>query len=652
MNDSVFPGDNFFEYTNGAYLKSLMIPSDRSAYGPFNILQELTLSRQKKILENLSHKSLKNDSDAQKLRIFYESFLDEAAIEKLGVKPFLLKKKEIQKLSQPHEFATFFGKGNEGFNYAPFVLGIEQNQEDPSKYMLVLDQGMSVGISGGLGLPDASYYTDPALEAKKRAYQQYATQMLSFLQWKNPQDYAKKIVALETEIAQVQLPREQTRDAVKTFNPMTMHQLEEIAPSFDWKAYFKAANIDDPEGNKALINVREPAAIASMAKILAKTPADLLQAWVAFRSFDRASPYLSSAYANAEFKFNQQVLAGVKKRPDRWKLGIHASNDAMGWVLGRLYVKAYFPADSKEKITDIIQALKKTFQTRLEQNLWMDKTTKEAALKKLEHFEVQVGYPNKWRAYDHLQIQKGDLYGNAERAIAFEWAYQLAKLDKNVDRDEWDMFPQMVNAYNNPTMNEIVFPAAILQPPFFNAKADIAINYGAIGGVIGHEMTHGFDDQGRHYDFSGRLSDWWTEKSASAFQKQADRLASQYSQIEVLPGLHINGKMTLGENIADLGGLTLALEAYKKDAQLKGISLDKRLDGWSGTQRVFLGWSQVWREKIRPDALRALTLSNEHSAPLARVNVPCHNISQWYSDFHVTPEQELFIPEKDRVVIW
>ncbi|QCE33873.1 M13 family metallopeptidase [Acetobacteraceae bacterium] len=653
MNSSVFPGNDFFEYTNGTYIKNLKIPEDMSSYGAFNILRENSLKNQKAILEKLSTKTLKKDSDEEKLNCFYQSFLDEVTIEKLGIKPFLTKEKSIKNISQYQEFASFLGASNLGFNYSPFVLGIEQNQEDPTQYMFVLDQGVSAGVSGGLGLPDARYYTDPALVSKKKAYENYAKQMLSFLKWQNPDLLAKRIVNLETEIAGVLLPREQTRDAIKMFNPMTVSQLKEIAPSFDWNAYFKNAGVDDlSQDNKIFINVREPAAITAMSKIFAKTPIDTLKAWVAFRSFNKASPYLSSLYSNSEFKFNSQILAGVKQKPARWKLAINASNDALGWALGALYSEAYFSEESKKEVIDLIQQLKETFHYRLEHNSWMDEETKKSALKKLDHFDVQVGYPEKWRTYEGLEIKKGDLYGNVERAIAFDWRYQLNKLGKKVDRSEWEMFPQTVNAYNNPTMNEIVFPAAILQPPFFNPKADMAINYGAIGGVIGHEMTHAFDDQGRHYDFSGKLNDWWSKKSAENFEKQADRLISQYSQIELMPGLHINGKTTLGENIADLGGLTLALEAYKNQAQLKGISLEQRLDGWSGTQRVFLGWAQIWREKIRPDALRQLTLTNEHAAPVVRVNMPCHNIKQWLIDFNVTSDQVLFLPENERIEIW
>ncbi|MCP1247975.1 M13 family metallopeptidase [Gluconobacter oxydans] len=650
MNRAVQPGDNFFEYANGTYLKNLKIPGDMSSYGPFRILYELSLSRQKTILDEAAKKSVDQPTDDMgKIGTYYASFLDQKAVDRLGAKPLAADLETIRNVNDGKGLAAAFGSSLKSMAFTTFQIGVEQDQKDPEHYMLMLDQGMSIGVGGGLGLPDTSYYTNPKLADKKKAYQAYIAKMLTLEGWPDAEKNAQAVVDLETALAKVEVPRDQTRDPIKTYNPMPVSELQKLAPDFDWATFLISAGLPAEGLENRKIDVREPAGIKAMATVLKGADIGTLRAWLAFHLGDNAAAYLSSTFYDASFEFNSHTLSGVAQQSPRWKRAVRVTNGALGWALGREYVARYFPPSAQAQITSLVQEVKASFHERLEHNSWMDEPTRKAALNKLDHFAIQVGYPKKWWDYSKLEIRKGDVYGNAVRGVAFNWQHDLDKLDKPVDRDEWGMTPQTVNAYNDPTMNEIVFPAAILQPPFFDPKGDVAVNYGAIGGVIGHEMSHGFDDQGRHYDEHGRLSDWWTKASTDAFQKLADRLGAQYDAQEVLPGAHVNGKMTMGENIADSGGLNLGLQAYHDSLHGKPAPV---VHGLTGDQRVFLGWAQVWREKDRPDALRQQMLSNEHAPAITRVNIPAHNIDAWYDAFDVKPGQKLYLAPDQRVKIW
>ncbi|QDH17696.1 M13 family metallopeptidase [Swingsia samuiensis] len=650
MNRAVKPGNNFFEYANGTYLKNLQIPSDMSSYGPFRILYELSLERQKAILEDAEkHTSEKPTDDLSKIGTFYASYLDQGAVDRLGAKPLAHDLAAIRAVKTPTDFAKAFGSSAHSFGFSTFQFGVEQDQKDPSRYILMLDQGMSIGVEGGLELPDISYYTNPKLSEKKKAYQAYIAKILTLAKWPDAAHNAQAIVDLETTLAKVEVPRDQTRDPLKMYNPMSVAKLGSIAPDFDWMSFFAAAGLPKEGLSERLVDVREPQGIAAIARVLKHTDNNVLQAWLAFRLVDNAAGFLSHDFSDAAFDFHGKTLSGITQQSPRWKRAVNATNSSMGWALGKIYVSRYFPPSAQEQITALVQEVKASFHERLTHNTWMDEPTRKAALNKLDHFAIQVGYPKKWWDYSHYVVQKGDVYGNAIRGIAFNWQHELTKLDHPVDRDEWDMTPQTVNAYNDPTMNEIVFPAAILQAPFFDPKGDMAVNYGAIGGVIGHEMSHGFDDQGRHYDEHGRLHDWWSKASSDAFQKLADRLGAQYDAQEPLPGVHVNGKMTMGENIADLGGMNLGLQAYRDSLHGKP---ETTVHGLTGDQRVFLGWAQVWREKDRPDALRRQMLSNEHAPAVTRVNIPAHNIDAWYDAFGVKAGDKLYLAPDQRVKIW
>ncbi|MBB2186547.1 M13 family metallopeptidase [Gluconacetobacter liquefaciens] len=642
-NLSVKPGDNFFDYANGTYVDHLVIPPDRTSWGPFNELAELSRTRVQAILKDVSSRPEANPATIEgKLGTFYASFMDEAAVEALGAKPLAADLAAIRAVHDAASFAALAAKAQETFQSSPFSLMIQPDAKDPTRYALDLDQA-------GLGMPDRDYYSKPSFAAKKTAYLAYVEQMLGLIGWPDAKQAASDIVALETAIAKVHWARDEMRDPEKSYNPRTVQQLQKDAPGFDWPTWLKAAGLPEAGLAQRVLIAGEPSAIAGEAKILGATNIATLRAWMAFHLADNAAPDLSKPFVDAWFAFNGKTLSGQPQLPVRWKRAVGATSSAMGWAIGRVYVARYFPPESKVEMGHLTDALKTAFHVRLEHNSWMGPATRAAALRKLDNFTIQIGYPTKWRDYGTLEVHKGDVYGNATRAIAFEWQYWLGHLGKPVDRDEWDMTPQTVNAYNMPVFDEIVFPAAILQPPFFNPKADAAINYGAIGGVIGHEMTHSFDDEGRKFDEHGRLRDWWTKADATRFQKLADRLGAQYDAFEVLPGVHVNGKLTMGENIADLGGLTLALDAYHASLQGKPAPV---IDGLTGDQRVFLGWAQVWREKVRDDAVRQEIVVDPHSPPVARVNIPMHNIDAWYAAWAVEAGQKLYLKPQDRVKIW
>ncbi|MBV1835763.1 M13-type metalloendopeptidase [Acetobacter estunensis] len=640
---TIMPGDDFFDYANGRAVRSLVIPPDRTSFGAFDQLRELSRQRVRDILVELSQRPAAIPvTTVEKLGTYYAALMDEKTIETLSASPLTADLTAIRTVANPADLARVIGSGQTTFQYSAFALSIQPDAKDPTRFTLTLDQG-------GLGMPDRDYYLKPEFAAKKTAYQAYVAKMLSLVGWPEASRRAADIVALESQIAKAHWARADMRDPEKTYNPRTVAELIAEAPGFDWIAWLKGAGITPPQADKARIVVGEPSAIVGEAAALGAASMPVLKAWLAFHLANNAAPVLSSSFVNASYAFNRKTIAGQPQLAERWKRMTDATDDAMGWAIGRIYVERFFPVESKAAMEQLTARLKAAFRVRLQNNDWMAAETKKQALVKLDHFDIQVGYPKKWRDYESLTIRAGDAYGNAERAVAFEWRYWLAHLGKPVDRDEWDMTPQTVNAYNNPVFNEVVFPASILQPPFFDPKADPAVNYGGIGGVIGHEMTHGFDDEGRKFDEQGRLRDWWTKEDAERFEQRGARLGAQYDAFQVLPGVHLNGKLTMGENIADLGGLTLGLDAYRASLEGKEAPV---LDGLTGEQRVFLGWAQVWRMKVRDERARQLAVIDPHSAPAARVNLPAHNIDAWYRAWNVQPGQKLYLAPDDRVKIW
>ena len=634
---AVAPSQDFFEYANGAYLKAMVIPEDRSTYGAFNALQELSQQRMHAIAEKAAANTAATGDEA-KVGAFYRSFMDQAAVDALGAKPLAGDLAAIKAIGSRDDLAGLMGGTMRKFGGAFFGAYVHDDAKDPETYAVYLFQG-------GLGLPDRDYYLEERFKDQKAAYEAYVARLLGMVGWDKPADYAKAIVAMETEIAKVSWTRAERRDDDKTYNPFEVDKLAAYAPGFAWRKFLDSAHLAKADR----VIVAENTAFPKIAAIYAKTPLDVLKAWSAFQLADQAAPYLSQDFDAAHFEFHGKALSGTPAQQPRWKRAVATIDNNIGEALGKLYVDAYFPADSKAKMEALVGDIHTAMKGRIEKLDWMSPPTKAKALEKLGKFHVKIGYPDKWRDYSGLEVKDGDLYGDVQRAAAFEWDYRAARLGGPVDDDEWGMTPPTINAYYSPTKNEIVFPAAILQPPFFDPDGDPAINYGGIGGVIGHEITHGFDDQGRKSDGDGRLTDWWTAEDAAKFDAQAKKFGAQYSAIEVLTGAHINGDLTMGENIADLGGLLLALDAYH--LSLKGQPAPV-IDGLTGDQRVFLGWAQVWREKYRDDRMRQMLVSDPHSPPKYRVQVPIRNIDAFYQAFGVKPGDPMYIAPQDRVRIW
>jgi putative endopeptidase len=635
---SVRPGDNFFEYANGTYLKNLTIPPDQSRYGAFNVLRDLSEQRTHAILEQAAKSGGSSAGPVAKAGLFYHAFMDEAAVEKLGAAPLKPDLDLVSAVATPAGFARLNGLAVKGFLSSLFDLSVAPDAKDPSQQALYLSQS-------GLGMPDRDYYINDSFADKRAKYAGFVEQMLGLAGWPNAHAAAAKVVEFETKIAKVSWSRADRRDDDKTYNPVETRDLTTLAPGFDWNAFLFAADV----GSTKRIVLNEKSGIIKIAAVAGATPLDVLRAWAAFHLAVNASLALSHPFVDANYEFLQKTLQGQPQNKPRWKRAVSATSLAMGEAIGQAYVAAYFPADSAKKMDALTHDLRNAFRIRLEHNTWMSKPTRKKALEKLSTFDFQIGYPKKWRDYSALTVKADDLYGNIERATAFDWAFQISHLNHPTDRDLWEMFPQTVNAYNEPLLNEVVFPAAILQPPFFNPKADPAVNYGAIGGVIGHEMTHSFDDQGRKHDAQGRLANWWTPEDEQGFNERAKKYGAQFAAMDILPGAHINPELTMGENIADLGGLTLGLEAYHQSLHGRAAPV---IDGMSGDQRVFLGWAQVWRGKVRPDAERQALTVDPHSPPMARANGAPHNIDAWYSAFGVKPGETLYLSPQDRVKIW
>ncbi len=633
----VKPGDDFYAYAQGKAVQAMQIPADRSRFGVFDLLSDLSERRSRAVLEG-AMADPKPAGDAARIAALYRAFLDEPRVEALDARPLQGELAAIRRAGDHQAIAALMGRAKLGFGSSLFVLEIAPDAKSPDRYVVHLGQG-------GLGLPDRDYYLQPGFAAQKTRYEAYVAQELALIGWPDAAANAKAIVALETRIAEASWPRSDRRDRVRTYNPMSPAELQAAAPGFAWPQFLRAAGLKTV---RRLI-VDENTAAPRLAAIFASTPAPTLQAWLAFGLADNASPYLSKRFVDANFEFRDKVLSGQLEPRARWKRGVVLVDDQIGEALGRFYVTRYFPPEAEAKMQALVAELRAALRLRIQRLDWMSPQTKAQALDKLDRFNVKIGYPDRWRDYSGLKLSANDLYGDVERAVAFDWRRQLGRLNRPVDRSEWGITPPTVNAYYSSVLNEVVFPAAILQPPFFDPSADMAVNYGAIGAVIGHEMTHGFDDQGRKSDGQGRLHDWWTAKDAAKFDARAKTLGAQYAAVEPLPGEHINAELTMGENIADLGGLVVGLDAYH--ASLKGKPAPV-IDGLTGDQRVFLGWAQVWRSKMREDALRRRLVVDPHSPEPERVDIPVRNIDDWYAAFDVKPGDKLYLPPDKRAHIW
>ncbi|NQE61965.1 M13 family metallopeptidase [Caulobacter sp. RHG1] len=637
MDTTVKPGDDFYKFANGVWEARTEIPSDRARYGNFDKLAELSDARTKAIIEAAAADKAAAGEKA-KVGAAYRAFMDEAGIEKLDAAPLKPWLDEVRKVKTKDEFTTMMGRSSTTPYASILGVGVSIDAKNPKAYAVM------AGTSG-LSLPDRDYYLDAKFADKKTAYLAYVQQMLTLGGWDKPAEHAKAIVDFETKLAEASWTRVERRDRDKTYNPANLAELQAMTPGYDWKRYLAAAELSGVDR----IIVTTNTAFPKFAKIYADTPVDTLKAWQAFKVIDGAAPLLSKRFVDAAFAFRNKTLAGQPEQRPRWKRGVAQVNNMLGEAVGKDYVAAYFPASSKAKMESLVGDIRTVLKTRIDNLDWMGAETKVKAQDKLAKFTVKIGYPDHWRDYSALEIKDNDAYGNLIRAGAWDYRYDVARLNKPVDKTEWGMTPQTVNAYYNFANNEIVFPAAILQAPFFHPDADPAINYGGIGGVIGHEIGHGFDDQGRKSDGDGVLRDWWTAEDGAKFQVQADKLGAQYSAFEPFPGVHVNGKLTMGENIGDMAGLAFALDAYRVSLHGKPAPV---LDGFTGDQRVYLGWAQVWRGKSREDALKQQIASDPHSPGYYRVNGTIRNQPGWYSAFDVKAGDTLYVAPADRVKIW
>ena len=638
IDRAVKPGDDFYRFANGAWDDRTTIPSDRTRFGNFDFLSILSEARVHAILEEAAAGKLV-DPDGTKIGAAYGAYMDEARIEALGAKPIAKALKQIRKIKTRDDFTALMGQSNGGPFATLLGIGIRADAKNPSRYAVYAGDG-------GLGMPDRDYYLDAKFADKKVKYEAYVAQILTLAGWEAPAESARAIVAFETRLAEAHWARAQRRDRDKTYNPKTLAELQAMTPGYDWSRYLAASDL--PKDVDRFV-VTTDTAFPKIAAVYADTPLETLKAWQAFRVADGAAPMLSKAFVDARFAFRDQTLNGQPEQRPRWKRAVAFSNATIGESIGRVYVARYFPPASKAKMDALVVDIRSALKARIEQLAWMGPETRAKALDKLAKFTVKIGYTTQWRDYSALKLKAGDLYGNAMRSEAYERNRDVARLNEPVDKTEWGMTPQTVNAYYNSVNNEIVFPAAILQAPFFDPDADPAINYGGIGGVIGHEISHGFDDQGRKSDGDGFLRDWWTNEDATKFKTQADRLGAQYSAFEPVKGSFVNGALTMGENIGDMGGLSLGLDAYR--TSLKGQPAPV-IDGFTGDQRVFLGWAQVWRQKQREEAARQQVVTDPHSPAYFRVNGTIRNIAGWYSAWDVKPGDKLYVAPEARVDIW
>ena len=639
MDTSVKPGDDFYRYVNGLWLAENHIPEDRSSWGSFAELQKLSEERVNSIIDELSASSSASSPEAQKIRDLYNSFADQAGIEQRGLAPAKADLDRLGRVSSYEEIAKAMGDPMLALP-TPYNLYIDVDPKNPERYAVNVTQG-------GLGLPDRDYYLrdDEQFPEIRKQYVAAIGQMLTLAKIAGAEQKAQAILDLEHALAEVQWPADQRRDAEKTYNPVTREELIKLAPEFPWNAFFESAYL----GKQPAFIANEKDAFPKIAAVFHKTPVETWQAYLQFHYLQAFAPMLPKAIDDANFAFFGTVLSNQPAQLPRTTRGVRFVSAQLGEAVGKLYVERYFPASSKAQMEALVDNLRAAFAERVKTLEWMSDETKKAALRKLDQFTVKIAYPDTWRDYGALKIDAKDLLGNAQRSGAFEWNRQTSRLPGPVDRSEWGMTPQTINAYYNPGLNEIVFPAAILQPPFFDPNADPAVNYGGIGAVIGHEIGHGFDDQGSKYDGRGVLQSWWTAEDRSRFEERTQKLVQEYNGFEPLPDIHVNGQLTLGENIGDLGGMQMAYAAYHRSLGGKPAPV---IDGFTGDQRFFMSWAQVWRSQMRDGVLRQVVLSNPHSPPTYRVNGVVPNVDAWYAAFGVPEDATLALPQGRRVSIW
>ena len=649
IDHAVQPGDDFDGYANGAWRAKALIPEDRSSTGVFFEVFQKAEKRNADLIQGIAASHPAADSDAGRIANYYAAYMDQAGIEQRGLKPLQPQLDAIDAIANGTDLARVLGSGLRAdvdplnaTNYATqqlFGLFVAQGLEDPSHNIPYLMQG-------GLGMPNRDYYlsADPAMVAIRDKYKAYVAALLKQAGIADADAKAASIYALEEKIAKAQASIVETEDVHKANNPWAMGDFAKKAPGLDWATYFKAAGLD----GQPIVDAWQPGAITQLSALTASQPLQAWKDWLTFHALNRNTAVLPKAFDDLSFGFYGTTLTGTPKQRDRWKRALSAVNNSLGDAVGKLYVQKYFPASSREQVQQMVSNLLAVFPERIDKLDWMSPETKAKAKAKVAATKVGVGYPDTWRDYSKLDIRPDDALGNAERARIAEYRHQLAKLGQPVDRNEWWMTPQTVNAVNLPLQNALNFPAAILEPPFFDPGADAASNYGSIGATIGHEISHSFDNTGAEFDAEGRLANWWTPSDAAHFKAAGAKLIAQYNAYEALPGLHLNGAQTLGENIADLAGLSVAHDAYIKSLGGKPAPV---IDGLTGDQRFFLAFAQSWRSKTRDAALRAQIVSDGHAPGRFRAQT-VRNIDAWYDAFAPKPGQALYLKPEDRVRIW
>ena len=632
MDRSVAPGDNFYQFANGTWAKNTAIPADKSNYGMFTVLEDLSRERTRQIIEEQSKDPNSRIGNA------FASFMDQPTIDQKGLAPIDPWLGQIRGLKSKSQLAAVYAEADKLSIGVPYGMFIGQDRKASDRYALNV-------LQGGLGMPDRDYYlsTDAKLVETKGKYLQHLANVLTLAGEANAAARAKAILDLETQIARVHWTKVESRNADKTYNKLSLAKVRKLAPGFDFPGFIKADGI-----NVDHVIVFQPSAFKGIGAIIGKTPLPVLKDQLLGRSLDAYSAYLPQKFDQEAFSFYGTTLNGTPQQEDRWKRAVSFTVGALGDDVSKLYVARFFPPETKAAADQLVKNIIGAMDRRLDKLDWMSAETKAKAHAKLAAFTPKIGYPSQWRDMSGLAIDRKDVLGNAMRSARFEHAYEIGKLGGPIRRWEWGMTPMTINAYSNSTMVEIVFPAAILQPPFFDPNADPAVNYGGIGAVIGHEMSHQFDDQGSKYDLHGNLVDWWTPADAANFKSRLDKLGAQFDAYEPLPGFHVQGKLTMGENVADLAGLTVAHDAYLASLGGKAPPV---IDGTTGDQRFYFGWAQVWRRNYREPNLRQRLLTDPHSPSEQRAAI-VRNLDPWYPAFNVLPGQKLYLTPEQRVRIW
>ena len=640
MNTEIRPGDDFNAFVNGGWIETAVIPADRSSDGVALMVHEQSQENVKVIIEESAEGDFAKGTDEQKVGDMYTSYMDMETRNSLGVTPLENELNKIASLENREDLAVYFAEANKIGISLPFSLNQFVDFKDPNTYMMYTWQG-------GLGLPDREYYFEEGEESQaiRDEYRSHVAKMFDLAGLENGGSAAATIMELETRIAAQHMLKEQTRDMVALYNKIPLGELPELMPSFAWDAWLQTAAISDIDG----LVVTQMDYMKALDGIIADTSVDDWKTYLTWQVLNSNAHLLNEEMDQQNFEFYSRTLRGVEQQLPRWKRAVANVNTILGEVVGKVYVARHFPPEAKEQMLELVNNLIKAYEVSIKDLGWMSDETKAQALDKLSKFTPKIGYPDKWKDYSVLTIEPDDLVGNVQRSNLFVYETNLARQGGPVDRAEWVMTPQTVNAYYNPPLNEIVFPAAILQPPFFDMNADDAVNYGAIGAVIGHEIGHGFDDKGSTFDGDGVLRNWWTDEDRAEFENRTKKLVDQYSAYQPFEDLSVNGEFTLGENIGDLGGLSIALKAYE-------ISLDGKpapvMDGWTGQQRVFLGYAQSWRKKVRDEALRVQINTDPHAPSQYRVNGVVRNVPEFYEAFDIAETDMLYLPPEERVKIW